>query len=161
MSLTPTQLQALKADIDANSGEFGSVPMTPDGHQAIAEAYNQQATPDFYVWRTSIDQSEINEAVDWAEVVGLTTNELLAFSILKDQDTINAADVSIRGAFNAIFPSNQQPNSNAALVAVAKRLALRIEAVLSNGTGSEASPATMGYEGPIDRFDVEKARLLP
>ncbi len=167
MPLTNAELILLKADIDANSGpggEFENVPDGPvahDGHDLIAKAYNLPAAPDFFVWRTDLSQSEIDEVVDWMEVVALATNDLLAFQLLKSQPTINTAKSSIRQAFNSIFPSAQNPNTNAALLAAAKRKALRVEQVLSTGTGSEAVPAVMDREGVVTRFDVEAARALP
>lgn len=162
MPLTSSQLTILKTDIDNNSGpseEFENVPSTPDGNQLITDAYNTQASPNFFVWRTDITQNEINEAVDWSEVVGLTTNEMLSFQLLKNQDLLNASKSSIRGAFGSIFSS--KPNTNAALLALGKRLALRIEQLLATGTGSETNPATMDFEGTISRGDVQAARNLP
>lgn len=55
MPLTPTQLQALKDDIAANTNTIGGVPIkdlprSPDNTFAITVWYNQP-TAAFYVWR--------------------------------------------------------------------------------------------------------------
>jgi hypothetical protein len=42
-----------------------------------------------------------------------------------------------------------------------KRPALLGEKILATGTGSDASPATLGYEGNISYQDVQAARSLP
>jgi hypothetical protein len=39
-----------------------------------------------------------------------------------------------------------------------KRLASRVEQLFATGTGSDAVPATLGFEGPISVNDVEAAR---
>jgi len=160
MALNNAQLTTLKADIIADP-VLDAELQTSDGAFAIALAYNLLASPDYFVWRTDITQNDVNEAVDWDEVVGLTTNEMLAFQLLKNQATLNASLVNIRQAFTSIFPTNQQPNTNAGLVAVAKRKANRIEKLLAIGTGSNPSPSVMGFEGTIGFRDVIAARKLP
>ena len=109
----------------------------------------------YYVWKTHIPISDINDSIDWDEVVGLTTNEMLAFQLLKDQEFINPSKPSIRQAFSSIFPSNQQPNTNAALVSLAKRLATEAESVLATGTGTEGSPSTLSFEGNLSLSDMQ------
>lgn len=163
--LTPDQLVTLAADITANSGVGGDFEqyvgdLSREANQAIADTYNTIANPAFVVWRTDITNDEINSSVDWSEVVGLTTNKLLSFTLLKNQSIINAAIPSVRGAFTEIFPVNQQPVTNAALVALAKRNATRGEKLFSAGTGTTVAPATMGFEGEISQADVSIARRL-
>jgi hypothetical protein len=173
MPLTTAQLATLKADILANqntipagqpwTGSYAgvavsAVPNTGDGNAAVAGYYNQTAVPAWTVWRTDISKDEVNQAVDWAEVVGLTTNNILCFAALKDQGRINGANASIRTAFNQIFPAATKPNTNAALLALSKRTARNVEKLFSTGTGTVASPATLGYEGAVSGSDVEAAR---
>lgn len=173
MDLTKAQLQAWKADIAANTGTIPAgqtwsgafagaavrdVPNGSDGNAAVAGWYSQTAAPDFQVWRTDISKDEIDQAVDWVEVVALTTNNLLSFQILKDQSKVNGANASIRTAFGQIFPAATKPNTNAALLALAKRPARFIEKLFAAGTGTVASPATMAYEGQVTSNDVLAAR---
>jgi len=129
MALNNAQLTTLKADI-LTDPVLDVEPQNSDGAFAIALVYNLLASPDYFVWRTNITQNEINEAVDWDEIVGLTTNEMLSFQLLKNQETLNASLANIRQAFTSIFPTNQQPNTNAGLVAVAKRKATRVEKIV-------------------------------
>lgn len=158
MPLTIAQQDALKADF-ANHAAI-TADVAAGNTQLIADFYNGQASPDFYVWRTGIGQEEVNGAVDWAEVVTLTTNELLSFMLLKDQDRINGSVSSIRTAFAEIFKN--KVNTRDALVALAKRSATYAEKLFATGgDGSEATPATMGYEGPISSGDVAAALARP
>lgn len=166
MALTPAQNQTLKANIAANvntviylnvATPINAVPNTTDGNIAVAGWYNL-ATAAYWVWRTNISTDDVNNAVDWSEVVALSTNNLLAFDALKQQSKINASLTSIRNAFAQIFKQATSPNSLAALTAAAKRLALNVEQVFATGTGSNASPSTMGYEGTVSGQDIETAR---
>lgn len=156
MSLTPQQEADLAADVGQDP-KYDGMPQNSDTAFLIASDYNQPASPEFVVWRTSISADEINEACDWSEVVALTVNEMLAFDLLKGQGSINPSKTSIRAAFSAIFPSNQQPNTNAALTAVAKRAATRAEALLATGAGSAASPGLLTFQGNLSYQDVMKA----
>jgi hypothetical protein len=164
--LTSQQLQTLKTDLAGNtntvtvggvSTAIKDVPRNGDTAFAVAAWYGQAANPAFVVWRTNISKDEVNNAVDWTEVVALTTNNLLAFGLLKDQNKIDGSDSDIRAAFNAIFPTATKPNTNAALLALAKRSASNVEKLFATGTGTTAAPATMGYEGQVTGQDVVSA----
>ena len=56
--LSPAQLQSLKASI-ASDPVLAAMPMTPDAAFEIAALYNLAASPDFWVWRTSVSRAEI------------------------------------------------------------------------------------------------------
>jgi len=156
--LTDAQKATVQADI-AGDGTLNSYPNTPDGNYAIAEIYNQQASPDYYVWRTSMPISEIKETVDWYEVVTMTTAELLAFQVLTAQDVVNPSDESLRNAFTEIFNGAGGVNSRTALQAAAYRLATRIEKLLcTGGDGTTTTPSTLTFEGIITYQDIEDAR---
>jgi hypothetical protein len=155
-TLTTAQLQALKADVAADA-VLGPLPRTEDNAQRIADAYNQPAAPAYTVWKTDLNTDDINNAVDWTEVTALTTNPLLAFQALKTQSRIDGSRASIRNAFNQIFKAASAPNSNAGLLAAAKRPATRFEKLFATGTGSTASPGTMAVEGALDRQTVVNA----
>jgi hypothetical protein len=49
-------------------------------------------------------------------------------------------------------------NTRAALLALWKRLATRGEKLYATGTGSDAVPGTLTFEGNISARDVEEAR---
>lgn len=63
MALTASQLQALKAAIDATPA-WVAYPNTTDGNIDLAAVLNKPATPDFYVWRTNVPISQVLGAVD-------------------------------------------------------------------------------------------------
>ncbi len=152
MALTQQQLAALKAHILAN-GEVSNFVSSGD-MGAVAEWYNAEHSPAFITWKTSLSKSEIREAVNWAEVVALTPNGLMAFQILTNTDEINPSDDDIRAAFATIFTGAGGTNSRNALTAAAKRHASRVERVFATGTGSDGSPAKLVVVGPISYSDI-------
>ena len=157
MTITSAQLQTIKADIAA-SGDLSIYPNTADGNFAIAALYNQPAAPAFIVWRTSVPTSDCKKAMIWTEFIGRSVGERDAWQFMLSNGYINAADPNVRQGILDIFSGAQGAQSRVALTAIAKRGATRLEKLLATGTGSDASPATMGAEGDISYADIEAAR---
>lgn len=157
--LTPAQLQTLKADIAAQS-DLNVYPNTPDGNYAIAGLYNALAAPDFIVWKTAIPTSDIKKNVVWTEYIGRSVGEQNAFQLMIADGTINASDLNVRTGFIDIFSGPSGATTRANLTALAKRKASRVEKLLATGTGSDAVPAVMGFEGQLSYYDVAQARDL-
>ena len=166
--LTPAQLSAVKADILANP-DLNAFPNNTDGAFAIAGLYNLQASPDFWVWRTYVTKSEIVNNVgpnattfNWV-ANGFHTRSVADQTMWRElfgaSDSVNPALANVRWAFTYIFSGTGIAANNLAhILDLSKRKATRIEQVLSNGTGSLGSPATMEFEGVISYPDVDAAR---
>src|SRR6185369_12131943 len=60
MALSPSLYATLLTDIAAD-GALASLPHNSDSADAIATAYRVVASPDFWVWRTSVTLKEIYE----------------------------------------------------------------------------------------------------
>lgn len=73
-------------------------------------------------------------------------------------DTLAPSTLAVRTALDDFCGS--QNALKGAIQAAQKRTALRAEKLLSTGTGSVASPATMGFEGSLTYQDVEAALAL-
>ena len=154
--LTTVQLATLKAAILADP--MLSAMWTAGNPAAIALAFNEPATPSFYVWRTSVSPSEYREAIVWTEVDALTTGSKYRIWEWLTADMtlpIDASKLNVRQGLSDCWASNTTTRPN--LLAIAKRLANRIEKLLATGTGSNASPATMGYEGTLTWQDINEA----
>lgn len=117
MSLTTTQLQALKTAINANP-TWAAYPMGADGYFALAQVLNAQAAPTFTVWRTDAPVANIIDAITWAnytpnDAVGSAdTDPLLSRKIgwlltaqtkqmnlqlmLQGRDTLNCSKATLR-----------------------------------------------------------------
>lgn len=157
--LTLAQQQVLHDDIVADPA-FNSVPTNADGHFAIAAAYNLPAAPAFIAWRTNVPTADCKKAMIWTEFVARSAGERDAWQFMLSNGFINAGDPNIRQGIQDVFSGPGGAASRAALVAIAKRAATRAEQLFATGTGSDASPATMTFEGALSFQDVEAARAL-
>jgi hypothetical protein len=172
MQLTPAQLQTLRTDIDADP-TFSALPNTTAANSQIAAAYNLAASPDYWVWRTSVTRSEY---VNDTSVDGTTFNWTGAGFITRSQGerdafrelfnhtgAVNPSLPSVRQAFTDIFSgaTAPAPANRTHMATVSRRKASRVEKLFATGTGSTASPSLMATEGPITLTNVEDARNLP
>ena len=160
MALTAAQLVALKAEIDGDPALSGQ-PLNDDGHFAIAEAMNLPAVPQFIVWKTDMAVKDVKNAIVWTEyIAAANAAERGALDLMISNGIVNAADVNIRQGFQDIFSGPNAAGTRNNLVAIAKRDATRAEGLFANGTGSDASPGTMTFEGSINFRDIRQARAL-
>lgn len=159
--LTLTQLQALKAAIEADA-TLSSQPATSDGAFAIAAALNQLAVPDFIVWRSNVTQDEIMQnGFDWVRVDNLSVGKARIWEWLfaNEQRSINPSKANVRAGIAEVWKGTAADLAvQAVVLGHCKRAASRAEKVLATGTGSDASPANLGFEGVLAYQDVEAAR---
>lgn len=199
MSLTSAQLATLKTDINANTNtivvgglsmQIKDVPNSPDTNPDIASWYNIQATPNFFVWRTSVTRSEVyhgtspdNTVWDWAAFKSQSITEQNSWTQMFMGDSAPFNKINFRnGVFNIFSGSAPQNAQRAHIFSVGRRLANRIEKLLSaavivnggispvanNGNtltdalGNSTNPALLtlsGFlEGNITGSDVTQAR---
>lgn len=155
--LTTEQKATLKAAIEANS-TWNAFPNTDDGNFDLAVVLSQTASPAFRVWRTDVPTKDVKKAINWTEYIARSAGERGAFELMISNGIINGADVNIRQGIADCFSGPNGALTLAALTDIAKRDARTIEKILATGTGSQASPATMGFEGAINFQDVKAAR---
>lgn len=137
MPLTAAQQTTLAADIAADP-TLGPLPQTPDNAVTVATAYNANASPDYWVWRTDT----------------LTLIQIEVFRLMLGNGGFNAADPNVRQGLQDIFAGPAQATTRANLVALAKRLATRAEQLFATGAGTNADPSTMSFEGTLHHQDV-------
>jgi hypothetical protein len=164
MSLTTQQLQTLKTAIAADP-VLAAKPNNSDGAFDIATAFNLLATPDFVVWKSKVFQDEITQnGFTWTEVDNLTVGKARIWEWLFDnQDrSFNPSKPNVRAGIAECWSGTAGRLAvQAVVLGHCKRKATRAEKLFSSGTGSDATPATMGYEGNISYQDVQDARALP
>lgn len=164
-SLTTPQLQALKADIQSNTGTLdGKTPAQwwAEGNPSkVAAFYNRTATPDFYVWKSSLEVSEVFDgfiAEDWTAMDNLTVGQDRIWVNLKGLGTLKPASAAHRAALTECWKGTAAKVAvKDRILAMGKRKAIVVEKLLSTGTGTLADPATMGFEGELDWPDVNAA----
>lgn len=161
--LTPAQQATLKAHINA-SGDLNQFENNSDGNFAIAALLNLPASPAFYVWKSSVDVTEIMQnGFDWARVDNLTVGKARIFDWMIATGTLQPNRANVRAGFLACFNVAADLATRQAIFGHCQRVASRVEKLLAAGTGTSSTdqgvgPATMGFEGPIDFNDVEAAR---
>ena len=162
MALTPQQLATLKADILADPA-LNAFPNNADGNTAIANAYNQNASPAFTVWKTNVSITAIGDKFNGAELGGLTSANQTRLQTIAQYSPmgVNPSLADRRQFFDDIFSGAGGAVTRPALLALWKRLARRGEKLFATGTGSDPSPATLTFEGVITFQDVTQARELP
>jgi len=177
MQIEPTaaQLTTLKADITADQSPqalaFKADPNNTAKAQALADLYNANASPDFWVWRTSVSQLEIVTTTtedgtvwSWPAFIARSQGERDGWrEMFADGGVVNAALANVRQGFADIFSgtTNSAPAQRTHLSTVGRRRASRAEKLFSTGTGSTASPATMGAEGTLVLNSIQAAWFSP
>ena len=183
--MTPAQLQAIKAAIDADP-VLSAKPLNSDGASDIATALNLLANPAVKVWRSEAPVADISDAINWAQYTpvdaidstAIYTNRLLSIQtkqmnlqmMLQGRESVNANKINIRaglrdaviavpagGSGGLVAPGGA---NGANVLNACVRDALRIEAILA---GADATTGTvtaklLGYEGAIAYQVVEAAR---
>lgn len=173
MALTTAQLQALKTHIDADP-VLAAQPNNSDGAFAIAAALNLPATPNFWVWRTSVEKKEIVSNVSrngtsftWAGngFIARSQGEIDCWNQLFNSTlTCNPSLPNVRQAFLDIFSGTGNAASNRThLDAVSRRKATRAEKLFATGQGGDTAgtAGTLTFEGNLGYQDVQDARALP
>ena len=162
--MTPAQLATLKADI-LNDPAFASKPMTSGAGLEIAAAYNLKASPDFTVWRTNVSQDVIMQnGFDWVRVDNLSVGKARIWEWLFDNSSgaINPSKDNVRAGIAECWKGTPADVAvRDAVLVHCKRFATRAEKLFATGTGSDASPAVMGFEGIVTSDNVQEARELP
>jgi hypothetical protein len=160
MALTTAQKSTLKAAILADS-TLNAFPNTNDGNFDLAVKLSTElASPNFTVWRSNVPITAVGDNIVATELAGLTSLNATRLQTigLYSADGVNPSMVDRRQFFDDVFSGAGGVLTRAKLLILWKRLATRIEKIFATGTGSDASPATMGYEGAITGVDVADAR---
>ena len=159
MSLNTAQLATLKAAILADP-VLNAYPQNSDGAYNMAIFLDQPATPDFIVWKTSVDPDEVmKNGMDWTRVDNLSVGKARIWDWMSRLGTFNPSKTNIRAGIDAAWVGTAADLAVRAMVYThCKRLATKAEKLFASGTGSDAAPAVMTIEGRLQYSDIEQAR---
>lgn len=161
--LTPAQKLTLKAYI-AGQNDLNVQPDTNDGNEIIAAALNAPSSPAFTVWRSSVTQDEImGNGMDWTRVDNLSVGKarIWEWMFRNAENAIQPAKATIRAGIDATWVGTAADLAVRSQVYVhCKRVATRGEQAFASGTGSDASPGVLAFEGTLTYVDVEEARRI-
>jgi hypothetical protein len=157
--LTTEQLALLKAAIVADP-VLNALPNNTDSAFEIAAQFNALENPAFVVWETHVSVDEImRNGMDWARVDNLTVGKARIWDWLGRLGTFDASRANVRAGIDAAWVGTAADLAvRASIYTHCKRNATRAEKVLATGTGSDASPATMTFEGTLSYQDAFNAR---
>lgn len=153
--LTNAQKATLKAAILAET-DATLVQYRVNGQTTmIAEWYNRPAEPAHYVWRSTFTSAEAREAIAGGDGLGqldnLTAGKRDALLWLFEGVTQPSNEAQRTAILGLCGTQNTLKTS---ITAAQKRATSRVEKLFATGIGSEVSPATLGWEGPLSADDV-------
>ncbi len=159
MALSVEQLATLKAAIAADP-VLNALPNNTDSAFEIAYQMNLPASPDFIVWKSNVSVDEImRNGMAWDRVDNLTVGKARIWDWMTRLGTFDASKANIRAGIDAAWVGAAADLAVRATVYThCKRKATRCEKLLASGTGSNASPATMTFEGNLSYQDAFNAR---
>ena len=156
-SLTSAQQTTVRAFACADTGMARPYMLNGDAN-SLRAWLNAKGT--FVVWRTSITNDELGDAMNGTEVAGLSSLNMQRLQVLAAYSggSQNMARADRRAAFDAVFSGAGGATTRAAMAILWKRNAMRVEQALATGTGTTATPGLLVYEGEISETDA--VRLL-
>jgi hypothetical protein len=159
MALDSSLYGVVKAAIVADQ-VLNAIPAGSDGGWEIARQLNLKASPDFIVWRTNVPIDEImRNGMAWDRVDNLTVGKARIWDWIGRLGTFDASKPNIRSGIDAAWVGTAADLAVRATVYThCKRTATVAEKICATGTGTDASPATMQFEGNLTWQDVELAR---
>jgi hypothetical protein len=152
------QALALKAYIMADS-TLAAWYATGRMAEEVANALNLPQAPEWVVWKSQVSWADImGNGMDWERVVQLTVGEARAWDWLFIGGVMQPHKINIRAGIDRVWSGTAPMLAVRATVYThCKRAATRAEKALSTGTGTTASPATMGFEGALNYMDIDAA----
>ncbi len=154
--MTPEQLTTLKAALLADQALAQWIVDYRD--DLIRDYYNAPADPAYIVWRSSVTQDEIMQnGFDWVRVDNLSVGKARIWEWLFDNGStsINPSKTNVRAGIDEVWKGTAPDLAVRAAVYVhCKRAANRVERLFATGTGSDAVPGVMAFEGEISTSDV-------
>jgi len=182
MSLTQAQITTIANDIATNP-VFANIPHTGDGTYAVADIYNQSASPDFLVWASNVNVNDIYNAIDFTKytpvdaaaennigtqrLLIIQTKQMNLQNMLQGRSNIDAAKANIRNGLKDAVTALPAGTAGAAISAggasgvtvltACTRKATVIEKLLTTGpaTTGTVTADVMGFEGAISPQDIQ------
>ena len=150
----PAQLSALKAVASADQTALALMAAADD--IGLAAWFNTEDAA-FTVWKTRLTVEDCNTAIVWIEVDALTNGKARIWEWMTRLGAIDPSQLNVRQGLSDAFASAN--GTKAALAALGKRLASTAEKTLATGTGSNASPALLTFEGLLSYADASDVRV--
>jgi hypothetical protein len=163
--LTPIQLATLKAAILAETDPTFVSYRTAGANSAMSDWYNEASGPAFVCWKASVPSGQIGKTVNYVAVAAMTTANLERLNnfLGMNPSEFDPGRADIRAFMADTFSGalgGQGQATRDALDAMYRRTVTRGEKIYATGTGTTATPGTLGYEGTISVDDIRAAVAL-
>lgn len=154
--MTPAQILILRNAIRTELDPVLVALRTARDSTGIQNWLNETGTAT--VWKSSVTKNEVGKTFQATALAAITAgnNEKLA-NFAAWNEVIDPSRADQRQFFNDIFSVAAGATTRAALDLLWRRTATRGERIFATGTGTDALPATLGYEGQLSEFDVRSA----
>lgn len=180
--LTDAQLPAFKTLITTDPVFADALAVGNDTE--VARLANEAASPTYWVWKTSIFESEITRQPSadatvwsWTAYIARSQGERDAWARLfvGGGSGMNPSLTNVRQGVADIFSgsANSAPAQRTHLLAICRRAATRAEKLyavaatgpgndgVANNRGTTTNPDALGFEGKVTEDDVARAKRLP
>jgi hypothetical protein len=175
--LTPAQRTTLRTFLLAQTDQTLVDAIAGGNDGAVANWLNAEASPQFFVWRSTTPVDDVTDAILWAKMTPadapdgtqIWANRSLAAqgkqfnlqNIFLGRNVVATGKGNIRTAIEdsltnlptAVAGAVQGAGWNAVKAAIS-RPANRLEKSFATGTGTAAAPATLVAEGSIDSAEI-------
>lgn len=160
---TAAQRTTLKTFVTGDSTLMGFINT---GHPELAaNSLNANASPDYFVWRTTVSVLEImSNGFDWVRVDNMTVGKARIWEFMTSVGNLFPSQTNVRAGINEAFSGAANDAMRLAIFGHCQRKASVVEKVLATGGGATTSnagvgPSTMGSEGPISVAELEQALI--
>lgn len=156
MALSTAQKQTLKALAVADPVASQLMDGTQDPE--LANWYNTSTTK--IVFKTSVSLATVGktfEATGLSSMTSANNDRLVSFAMWNPQG-VDPTRIDHRQFFDDVFSPASGATTRTRLAALWRRFATRAEGALATGTGTDAVPAALVYEGMISYVDASDIR---
>ena len=156
MLLTNTQKQTLKALALADPVAVQLMDGTKDIE--LADWFNVDSTK--VVFKTSVPLATVGksfEATGLSSMTSANNDRIVSFALWNPQG-VDPTRADHRQFFDDAFSPASGATTRARLYALWRRFATRAEAALATGTGTDASPGALVFEGKLNYAEASEIR---
>lgn len=162
--LTTEQKLTLKTFVEADP-TLSLIPQTLDGAFELAIRLQDDASPDFWVWKTSLHEHEITGDTSpdgtvwsWTAYIARSVGERDGWvRMFNTSLTINPSLPNVRQGIADVFSGGTGAAQRAHLLAMGRRKANKLEGLFAAGTGTTDTPGTMTIEGSLGYYEIHDA----
>lgn len=155
--LTPAQYTTLKTDILADPALASQA--VAGNYDSIAQNYNAAPAQACTAWKTQVLTDDImRNGMDWTRVDNLSVGKARIWDWMTRLGAMDCSRANIRAGIDATWVGTAADLAVKAMVYThCKRTTTRAEKLFSSGACSDASPATLSFEGQLDWSDVRRS----